>query len=88
MKSKSGVVSVLLTVGLFMVQPAWSACIEGDCVQGEGVYVSEDGKKYRGSFVDGKAQGNGTMIFPDGSSYTGSFYRGKTALPGHDIVPA
>lgn len=48
-------------------------CIEGDCENGEGVYVYDGGAAYRGAFREGKRQGNGVLVYQNGEFYEGSF---------------
>jgi hypothetical protein len=42
------------------------ACIEGNCINGQGTMTWLDGKKYVGEFKDGKYNGQGTLRYPDG----------------------
>lgn len=73
--------------------PVIGACIEGDCNNGLGTYVSFDGTKFVGGFEQGHAtkryisgtclqgnctNGHGTYAFSDGSKYVGDF---KNARP-------
>ena len=51
-------------------------CIEGDCINGAGVYSYPDGGKYNGEFKNGEITGNGAYTYPDGSRYTGEFANG------------
>lgn len=45
---------------------AGSGCISGDCVDGTGVFMSTNGRRYEGAFEGGKEQGPGVSDFPDG----------------------
>jgi hypothetical protein len=46
-------------------------CIQGDCVNGVGTFVYQDGTRYVGEWRDGKQHGQGTETYPDGSKYAG-----------------
>lgn len=48
-----------------------SNCISGDCQNGLGTIVFEDGNRYEGSFQEGKFEGNGVFKFSNGDVYTG-----------------
>jgi hypothetical protein len=52
-------------------------CIEGDCVNGRGIYIYSDGSEYIGEFKDDLPNGQGTQIYPDGGRYIGEFKDGK-----------
>ena len=52
-------------------------CITGNCVNGNGIYVWADGRKYEGSWADDKVDGNGAYFFPDGRKFVGQFQAGK-----------
>ena len=51
-------------------------CIEGDCGNGQGIYLWANGNKYEGLFKDGRAHGEGTSAWPDGEGYVGSWKNG------------
>jgi hypothetical protein len=52
-------------------------CIEGNCMDGSGTKVWSDGKKYAGSWKNGKRHGKGTMTHPDGNEQKGNWKNGK-----------
>ena len=57
-----------------------SECIQGDCLNGEGVMTypgHKNFKKYTGQFKDGVPEGQGMMIGAGGDTYTGSWQKGK-----------
>ena len=56
---------------------AWSQCISGNCVNGQGTYTTPDGDKYVGEFKDAKRHGQGTYTWADGHKYVGEFKDGK-----------
>jgi hypothetical protein len=54
-----------------------SGCVSGDCSNGNGTYVFDNGSKYIGMFNNGELHGYGTYQLLDGSRYVGNFARGK-----------
>ena len=40
-------------------------------IQGEGVYIWSDSKKYTGYWLNNKMHGHGHLIWPDGKQYIG-----------------
>ncbi len=59
------------------VAPRRSGCVEGDCKNGEGVYLWSNGTQYLGEFERGRQHGRGLLVMPDGSSYEGEWRSGK-----------
>ncbi|MCB1173797.1 MAG: hypothetical protein KDK39_09540 [Leptospiraceae bacterium] len=53
-----------------------SGCIVGDCNNGDGTYVWEDGSKYVGQWKEGQRSGNGTYLWASGDKYAGEFVNG------------
>jgi SH3-like domain-containing protein len=51
-------------------------CIEGDCVNGKGIYLYSNGEKYDGEFKNGEINGVGSYTYLDGSKYVGEFADG------------
>ena len=54
-----------------------TACIQGNCANGQGTYTHANGDKYVGEFKDGKYNGQGTYTFGSGSKYAGDKYVGE-----------
>jgi len=48
-------------------------CIEGDCVNGKGIYLYPDGSEYTGDFAGGVRSGQGTLTIVDGIKYVGQW---------------
>jgi hypothetical protein len=48
-------------------------CLNGDCFNGEGIYVASDGSKYIGNFRNGMFDGEGTCIYTNGDKYIGGW---------------
>ena len=51
-------------------------CVSGDCFDGHGVFIYDDGGAYKGDFQNGKAHGYGKKLYPGGISVTGAFENG------------
>jgi len=54
-----------------------TGCVYGDCDNGYGKYVWENGDVYIGDWVNGDQEGNGTFSFHSGSKYVGEFKKGS-----------
>ncbi len=52
-------------------------CIEGDCENGWGAFIAQDGGFYVGEFKNSLPHGKGTIIYKMGTKYKGSFVEGK-----------
>lgn len=48
-------------------------CINGNCTDGRGIFVENDGERYEGEWKARKRHGIGTAFWPDGSSYIGQW---------------
>ena len=48
-------------------------CVSGDCVNGYGTYVFEDGNKYVGESKNNLSHGQGTWTFANGDQYVGGY---------------
>ena len=53
------------------------SCVSGDCVNGYGTYIEDNGLKYVGEWKNKSANGQGTLIFGtgewEGDKYVGEF---------------
>jgi len=56
--------------------------ISGNTVDGTGVFEFDDGRRYSGSWKNGKADGTGTYSYSEDSSYKGSFSEGYASGRG------
>jgi hypothetical protein len=61
-----------ITIFLYS-SPAYSSCIEGDCMNGQGIKIWDKGAKYIGSFKNGKRDGSGTHFYANGNRYEGNW---------------
>jgi len=50
-----------------------TGCISGDCDQGKGTYLFENGEKYDGNFKNRKYNGYGEINFANGQKYVGEW---------------
>ena len=76
MKKSFMLISILLLV-CFLPINTFGGCIEGDCNDGYGTYVSLYGQRYVGEFKNGKNHGHGILTLPDGEKLVGEFRYGK-----------
>ena len=58
---------------LFIYDPAFSGCIQGNCSNGQGTFTRGDGAKYVGEFKDDLFYGQGTLTLPNGDKYVGEW---------------
>ncbi|NOR72294.1 MAG: hypothetical protein GQ467_00260, partial [Mariprofundaceae bacterium] len=54
-----------------------NGCIQGNCQNGQGVFIAEGGHRYEGNFVDGKRTGKGKCLWANGDRYEGEFTDGE-----------
>lgn len=57
--------------------PVQTGCLQGDCTNGKGVMLYDDGGSYEGQFKDGMAHGRGFWLYPNGVSLHGQFRIGQ-----------
>ncbi len=55
------------------LKEATAGCLSGDCENGYGIYLYEDGVKYIGVFKSGAPSTQGTVYYTDGSKYVGKW---------------
>jgi SH3-like domain-containing protein len=63
----------VIVAALMLPQVAAAICVQGDCKNGQGTVVLQDGRRYVGEFKDGVRSGRGLMTFPDGTKYLGDW---------------
>ncbi|MBF0273008.1 MAG: hypothetical protein HQL98_13240 [Magnetococcales bacterium] len=51
-------------------------CVEGNCTNGFGTFVHDDGARYIGNWSQGKKHGAGEFRFPSGGGYRGTWKNG------------
>lgn len=65
-------------VGLTQPEQIKVGCIEGDCLEGVGTFVYQDGSAtYKGEFERGRPAGQGSVSFINGDRYSGEFDEGQ-----------
>lgn len=57
-------------------------CIEGNCVNGVGKYVYDNGDVYTGSFKNDVRDGSGNFLYSDGEKFNGTYVEDKKQGPG------
>ena len=63
----------LVLVLTFSFSAFAAECVSGDCDNGYGTYLYDDGNKYVGENKNGLSHGQGTFIFANGNKYVGEF---------------
>lgn len=59
---------------LFASSPLFSTgCLEGNCKNGQGVYLYKSGAKYEGNFINSKIEGYGVLHYSSGEVYRGNW---------------
>ena len=67
--------TILLCLAFSQISlPAFAQCINGDCQDGEGIYIYSDKSVFIGHFFNGKANGFGTCYYSSGAKYAGEWY--------------
>ena len=67
--------SFLLLI-LAITHQAFAECVQGDCDNGYGIFIYEDGRIYEGQWKNGAFDGIGSLTFQTGSNYAGEFKKG------------
>ncbi|MBF0527921.1 MAG: hypothetical protein HQK55_01360 [Deltaproteobacteria bacterium] len=80
---------IMITSGFApVIHAGESACIRGDCQNGEGTYIFYSyGMWYEGSFQDGLFHGQGVLTLPNGGSKSGFFQKGLYLGPQLEYWP-
>lgn len=68
---------LLLGLCLILQIPLSAQCISGDCQDGIGIFLMDNGERYVGHFSQGKMEGLGSWYYADGSRYTGQWQAGR-----------
>lgn len=66
---------LLIAATMLTAGPALAQCLDGNCVNGEGVKLTR-GHKYSGSFKNNHRNGSGLYEYPNGDKYEGNFVDG------------
>ena len=70
-------VILILLVGLLWCGNAYAECIEGDCKNGQGTKIYDDGDRYVGEWKNSKTYGQGTYTYVNGDKYVGEWKNNK-----------
>ncbi len=54
-----------------------TGCMSGDCENGQGLYIWQNGERYEGDWRNGKFEGRGSYTWADGSKYSGNWQSGR-----------
>jgi hypothetical protein len=63
-------VILFLSINLFVAD---AQCVSGDCYNGKGTFVHQNGAVYVGEFKNGEIHGTGVCNYSDGSKYQGQW---------------
>ena len=70
--------SLYVFLVLMCCNVGFAECIKGDCNNGYGTFIFEDGvNTYVGKFKNGVPNGQGTFTFVNGNKYVGEFKNAK-----------
>ena len=69
--------SLYVFLVLMWCNVGFAGCIEGNCVDGQGTFTWEDGRKYVGEFKDGLPHGQGILKYADGRVKKGIWENGQ-----------
>lgn len=72
---------------LFFTSSLSAQCIDGDCENGNGIYVYKDHSIFIGKFLSGKANGFGTCYYSSGAKYSGFWLEHEFHGQGTYIYP-
>ncbi|MBF0187740.1 MAG: zinc-ribbon domain-containing protein [Magnetococcales bacterium] len=61
-------------------------CVQGNCWEGKGTYVFEDGSRYQGEWMLGEQHGQGTHIYANGNKFVGSWKNGRKGRGAKHLV--
>ena len=71
----------IIILGLLLSGNAYAECIKGDCKEGYGEYIYENGK-YSGNYKKSKKSGKGKYEWNDGTWYEGNWKKDKRSGKG------
>ena len=68
---------LVLLIFLSAVDVSAGVCLKGDCLNGEGVYMWDNGSTFAGSFKHGSPEGEGLYTTPEKMKYIVTYRDGK-----------
>jgi len=66
-----------IALPLFIISAAQAQCTEGNCYDGNGTFLFENGDLYKGLWKKGLSEGYGVYEWSSGDVYKGNFKAGK-----------
>lgn len=67
----------LATLLTMTVSLSFAQCVEGNCYEGNGTFLFENGDTYNGQWKKGLSEGYGVYEFTNGDIYKGAWKAGK-----------
>ncbi len=83
--------AVLVLFIMLLTIPAFAQngnCLSGNCRDGVGTYLWNNGEKYVGGFQNGEMHGTGTYAWPNGHKYEGEWRNGRQNGLGTYVFPS
>jgi hypothetical protein len=79
--------TLILIAALLASSPTWGDCVIGNCSNGIGTFIWDNGQKYVGKWKDGEWHGQGTFTYSKGGMYIGEFKNNHQHGQGTRIYP-
>jgi hypothetical protein len=73
--------------GQFAGKSKKTGCVSGDCANGRGTYILDNGEKYVGEMRNGSREGKGTYYFNSGEWYSGEWVKNQRNGQGTNYFP-
>ncbi|TVR81118.1 MAG: hypothetical protein EA412_03670 [Chitinophagaceae bacterium] len=73
---KNLIISSLLFSFVFFINSLTAQCVEGDCINGKGVYIVKNEMIFTGYFSNGEPSGKGIIHFKNGSRLYARWHNG------------
>jgi len=73
--------------GQFVGNNKKTGCVSGDCSNGKGTYILDNGEKYVGSMKNGSREGKGVYYFNSGEWYSGEWSKNQRNGQGTNYFP-
>jgi len=77
----------LFVKGRYIGDENATGCVSGDCKNGKGTYILDNGEKYVGSMKNGSREGKGTYYFNSGEWYKGIWKKNMRNGEGTNYFP-
>jgi hypothetical protein len=73
--------------GKYVGKTTKTGCVSGDCMNGKGTYILDNGEKYVGEMKGGSREGKGAYYFNSGEWYTGEWSKNQRNGQGVNYFP-